>query len=286
MLIMQYDTTNNNRRLRLPGSLTSSVVSPRFFSYSYTFPLSRGSAAAEADVEGVAQGVTDEAEGDDGDDEDDGGRVNEPPVAVEQFVESAGQHRAPVGVRWRQAQAEETEGGQGQDGVGDAERGADHDHAHGVGDQVPEHDPARRTAHGPGGQHELAGPQRDHLAPDQPGHAQPGQDGQQGDDRPQVGRQDVDQDQEQDQPRDGQQGVDHPHHDRVDDAAGDPGDGPVGGAEDRGRDGHREPEFQRGLPGHHQPPEHVEAGVVGAQEVVGPGGGILQIQMDGDLVGP
>src|ERR1700761_1159574 len=158
MLIMQYDTTNNNRCLRLPRSLTSSVVSPHFFSYSYTFPLSCGSAAAEADVEGVAQGVTDEAEGNDGDDEDDGGRVDEPPVAVEQVVESAGQHRAPVGVRRRQAQAEETEGGQGQDGVGDAERGADHDDAHGVGGREPDHDPGRCAAHGPGGEHELAGP--------------------------------------------------------------------------------------------------------------------------------
>jgi hypothetical protein len=129
------------------------------------------------------------------------------------------------------------------------------------------------------------GPQRQHLAADQPGRGEPGQQRQQADDHQQVRRDHVHQDQQQQQAGNGQERVDDAHHDRVDQAAGQPGDRAPGRADDRGGDAHRQAQFQRRLAAQHEPAKDVVAGAVGSQRMPGAGPQRGEVQHHGDLVG-
>jgi uncharacterized membrane protein YccC len=224
----------------------------------------------DADVQGLAGPLPDQVEGDERDDQDDRGRVDHPPVAVEQVVQAVGQHGAPVGRGGRQAEAEEAERGQRQDRVGHGEGGAHDDHAERVRYQVATDRPPLATAERLRRLDVLPGAYREDLAPDQTGRAQPGQRRQEQDDNPQVRREDRHQDEQQDQRGQCEERVDHAHHDHVDDAARPPGDRAVKGADHRGGDRHREAELEGGLAADHQPAKDVVAVTVGAERMARP----------------
>ena len=128
----------------------------------------------EPDLEGVAQGVADEVEGDDDGHDAEAGRVDDPPVAVEGVVDAVGEHRPPVGLGSRDAEPEEPERRQQEDGVGDLEGGVDDDRPDGVRDDVAEDDPGPAPAHDAHGLDVLAHPQGQRLAPDEPRRHEPG----------------------------------------------------------------------------------------------------------------
>ena len=102
-------------------------------------------------------------------------RPDQPPVAVLQVPDAVGDHVAPVDVGVVQPEAEETDVGDGQDGVGDLERHVDDYHAERVREQVPADQPPAARARRPGGQDEVPFPDRQHLAADQPGRDLPGE---------------------------------------------------------------------------------------------------------------
>ena len=100
-------------------------------------------APLQAHLERVAQRVADEVERHDDEHDRDPGRVDLPPVAVECGVDAVGEHRSPVRLRRRDAEADEPERGEQQDRIGDLERRVDDDRADRVGDDVPQHDAGR-----------------------------------------------------------------------------------------------------------------------------------------------
>jgi hypothetical protein len=73
--------------------------------------LAREDPAALASADDVVKGVTDLAERQDDEDQRDHRRIHLPPVAIEQVVDTGGEHRAPVRERGRRPDAEETQRG-------------------------------------------------------------------------------------------------------------------------------------------------------------------------------
>jgi uncharacterized membrane protein YccC len=234
---------------------------------------------AETDVQGLASRFTDHVEGDQRDDQDDRRRIDHPPVAVEQVVQPVRQHGAPVGGGRRQAQAEEAEHRQHQDRVGHGEGGAHDDHAERVRHQVTADSRPLAAAERLRGLDVLPCADREDLAPDETGRAQPGQRRQEQDDHQQVRREDRHQDEQQDQRRQGQERVDHAHHDHVDDAARPAGDRAVEGADHRRGDGHGETELKGRLAADHQPAEDVVTVPVRAERMAAPRrqGGVVEV---------
>ena len=117
--------------------------------------------------------------------------------------------------------------------------------------------------------HEVPHPQREHLAPDQPGGNLPGEDP---DDHaePEHRRSVADRDDQYDeQERDRQQYVHDPHQEPVEQPAGQAGHRAPDRADDHPDDRGQKADLQRGPAADHQFLEHVEALVVGAQRVPG-----------------
>ena len=102
--------------------------------------------APEANVQGVTGSLADQVDRDEHDDQDDGGRVDHPPVAVEQVVQAVGEHGTPVGRGRRQPEAEEAEHRQHEDRVGDGEGRAHDDHPERVRHQVTADNPPPAAA--------------------------------------------------------------------------------------------------------------------------------------------
>src|SRR6202167_491940 len=101
-------------------------------------------------LERVAERVADEVERDARQDDRDARRVNQPPVVTAlDVLEAAGQHRAPVGRRRLDTEAQEAEAGQGQDRVRDRERALHDDRADRVPEHVPDDRPHRHAADDP-----------------------------------------------------------------------------------------------------------------------------------------
>jgi biotin/methionine sulfoxide reductase len=212
-------------------------------------------------------------------------RIDLPPVAVEQVVDPVGQHRAPVGERRRRPDAEEAQRRQRVDRVRDGKGRRDHADAERVRDHVPGQDPPVAGAHRPGRLDELPRPQREDLTADQPGGIRPRQHGQDRDDDREAEREHAGHDDQQDEGGHGQHGVDDAHHEGVHDPADHSGDRAVEQADQGGRDADGETELERRLAAGHQPAEHVDPVLVGAQRVTGPRRAVLDGQAHRDLVG-
>src|SRR6185436_16328292 len=103
------------------------------------------SALAEAGVEGLAQALAEEIEGEN-DDENRRARDQREPRRVEDEALAVREDVAPGRARGRHAEAEERQARLDQDRAGDAERGRDQDRADRVGQEVaPDHAAPRRT---------------------------------------------------------------------------------------------------------------------------------------------
>ena len=109
------------------------------------------SSALQTDFERIAQAVADEVEGQDGENDEDAGGVDHPPVTVEEVLSPICEHPAPGCRRRGEAEAEELERGENQNGVGDLEGGVDDDRADRVRDDVAQHRPPGAASHHPCG---------------------------------------------------------------------------------------------------------------------------------------
>src|SRR5215213_10314726 len=104
----------------------------------------------QARVEGIAEAVTEEVEGQHGDENGDPGEEAEP-RRVSQVLAARGEHHAPVGI-WRlRAKPNETEPGGVNNRLPNGKRGEDDDRCPGVRQHVTDEDSAGRLAHCPRG---------------------------------------------------------------------------------------------------------------------------------------
>src|SRR6516164_10664045 len=226
--------------------------------------------ASQPDIQGIAECVADEVEGHHGEHDADADRVDQPPVAVLHVTDAVGDHVAPVQVGVLQPEAKEADVGDGQDGIGHLERHVDDDHAERIRQQVAaDQPPVTGTCH-PRGVDEVAFPDREHLAPDQPGRDGPGERADDQGQRQYRGAVPDRQDEHYEQERHGQEHVHHAHQRGVDEAAGEPRDRADQSAEGYRNEGGEEADLQCGLAALHELPENVEAVDIGAERVSGP----------------
>ena len=141
-------------------------------------------------------------------------------------------HPSPVGLRWWQPQAEESEKRLGEDGNGNDERALDDDRAQGVGKDVTEQHLARASPTRPGRFDELALSNAERLAAHEPGHVHPDGHGDGDHDGEQAGAEQQVEHQRDQQRRDAVEDVDHETDHAVYPAAKVAGDEPEGHADD------------------------------------------------------
>ena len=125
-------------------------------------------------VERVLHRVTDEVEGEHGEEQGHAGEEHVPPGIAEDR-RRVGDHLAPAGLVV-DADAEEREGGLVEDHLRDQDRGVDDDRRGQVGQDLAEDDARVRGAGGAGGLDELLLAQRERLAADDARHVGPARD--------------------------------------------------------------------------------------------------------------
>ena len=171
---------------------------------------------------------------------------------------------------WRRldAEAEEPEGGEEQDRVGDRERGDRHDIADGVGKDVAADDVPLARAHGRGGLGVLEISDQQRVAADDAGVAPPAGEADDDDEKVVDCAEDRDERDEQEDVGDREEGVDDAHHDRVHDARRRSPRPCRRGADDDRDEAGEEAERQRVLAAEQDAAQFVEARAVGAEPVV------------------
>src|SRR5215469_2840466 len=100
-------------------------------------------------IEGVAHPIADEIDREHGDEDGKPGEGNRPPI-VEEPVAGKGGHQPPFRRRRLGADADEAEGGGGQDGIAEIHRALDDDGRQRIGQRMAQHDADIAHAHGPG----------------------------------------------------------------------------------------------------------------------------------------
>ena len=119
-------------------------------------------------IEGVAQAVAHEVDGEHGDQDGEAGEGDHPPGAQDELAR-VGQHGAPFGRRRLGAQAEEAQRRGVEDGVGEAQGGLHDERRQAVGQDGLEHQPQRAGAGDPAGGDVVLGELGDDRGAGQPG---------------------------------------------------------------------------------------------------------------------
>ena len=238
-------------------------------------------------VEGVAEGIAEEIEGEECDGHDGGRKEEEPPVTADgvNCLGAIGEETSPAGLGGLDPEAEEAEETFVEDYRGDGEGEVDDDDSREIGEEMSEEDAGMALSERASGDDELEIFQAKHLAANDSGHGEPFDETESEDEDDDFGVADEEGmavgvepifeamieggggEDDDDEAGDGVENFDEPHHQGIGGASDVTGDEAVGGTDDEADGGAGEADEEGDAGAFHDASEEVATVVIRAEGV-------------------